>query len=287
MANRAYIVLRRSDLPDNFLEVLDLQPNTSQRRFPYETYGQTLYLSQFLLDGVNLAVQLLGAGPITFDGDNYGLSTYLVDNIENSGTVNDPPLTAAEATQIAGLIEADAAAGTILDAATIDAHINTPAGVTGAGLAVGNSSGSVEDILRILSGERYKVDAGATVGDATPTFVPGRRGYFTTGIGRLADVPGPGGRKSTDPVFIVPPATQGPTEDLNHIYVRRLYNTGDLHRSALLGVLAQLKGPTFTFLNPSESYGTGGSAIDLSGTAIPADGVFAAVQIYADDGTII
>ena len=45
-------------------------------------------------------------------------------------------LTDQEVSQIAGLIEADAAAGNPLTAAAIDAHINTPAGVTGAGLAV-------------------------------------------------------------------------------------------------------------------------------------------------------
>lgn len=287
MANRAYIVLRRSDLPDNLLQALDLQPNTSQRRYPYETYGQTLYLSHFLLDGVNNAVTTSGAGPIAIAADTYGLSGYLIDRIENSGAIGTPALTAAEAVQIAGLIEADAAAGTILDAATIDAHINTPAGVLASGLAVGNSSGSVEDILRILSGERYKIEAGAVVEDGANAYVPGAKGYFTTGIGRRADVPGGGGRKSTDPVFIVPAATQGATEDLNHIYLRHVYNTGDLHRSSLLGVLAQLKDPTYSFLNPGETYGAGGSAFDLSGTAIPATGAFPAVQVYAADGTII
>jgi hypothetical protein len=287
MANRAFIVLRRSDLPDNFLEVLDLQPNTSQRRFPYETYGQTLYLSHFLFDGVNNQVTTVGLGPIAIAADTYGLSGYIVDRIENSGAAGTPSIAAVDAWTISILIEADAAAGNPLTAAVIDAHINTPAAVLASGLGVGNSSGSVEDILRILSGERYKIEAGAVVEDGANAYVPGAKGFFTTGIGRRADVPGGGGRKSTDPVFIVPAATQGATEDLNHIYLRRIYNTGDLHRSALLGVLAELKDPTYTFLNASETYGAGGSAVDLSGTVIPATGVAAAVQVYADDGTII
>jgi hypothetical protein len=290
MANRAYIVLRRSDLPDNFLEVLDLKPNTSQRRFPYETYGQTLYLSHFLIDGVNVPPVTVGVGPIYIDGDSYGLSSYCIDRIEYT-TAAGRALTggaAGEAAAVAAAFETLAANGAVLDAAALNAAV---VGVLGAGNDLtgiaGTSIGTVEEVLQILSGERYKMPDATMVEDAGNLFVNTAGGFFTTGIGRRVDVPGGGGRKSTDPVFIVPPATQGATEDLNHLYLRHIYNTGDLHRSALLGVLAQLKAPTYSFLNTSETYGAGGTAVDLSGTAIPATGQFPAVQVYADDGTII
>jgi hypothetical protein len=288
MADRAYIVLRRSDLPDNFLEVLDLQPNTSQRRFPYETYGQTHYLSHFLFDGVNNAVTTAGAGPIAVAADTYGLSGYLIDRVENTGGVGTPALTAVEAWTISVLIEGDASAGNPLTAAVINTHINTPAGVSLSGLQLGNSSGSVQDILAILAGARYKIAAGAIVEDGANAYVPGAKGFFTTPPNRVQPtITGPGGRKSTDRVIPEVLPVQTPPEDVEHVFLRHIYDTGDLHRSALLGVLSELKAPTYSFLNASETYGAGGTAIDLSGTAIPATGVYPAVQVYDENGNVI
>jgi len=290
---RAYIVLRRNDLEDSLLQALDLVPNTSQRRFPYETYPQTHYLSHYLLDGVNLAVQLTGAGPINFDGDNYGLSTYLADRVENSGTVNDPALTETQAANIAAAIEARASDGDSLLEADINTLINAEAGVTGAGLQVGNSSGSVEEILRLMAGERYKVPDGEALADATPTYIPINPGvtrdggYFVTPPNRVQPLDRPGGRRPTDPIPQADPVQTG-TQDVNYVDLRLIYDTGDLHRSALLGVLAQLKDPTYSFINPNFTYGTGGTALLLDGTtAIGTDGQAAAVQVYKADGTVI
>jgi hypothetical protein len=295
MARRAYIVLRRNDLEDNFLQALDLIPNESQRLPNQQTYGQTHYLSHYLLDGVNNPVTLTGAGPITVTADTYGLSGYLVDRVENSGTVNDPALTVLQATGIASRIEGIASAGTALDATAVDAAINAEAGVTGAGLAVGNSSGSVEEILRMLAGERFLLPAGEVVADATPTYVPINPGvtrdggYFVTAPNvQQPTTTGPGGRKSTDRVLPEVLPVQTPPEDVNFVFLRHIYDTGDLHRSALLGVLSELKDPTFSFINSSFTYGTGGTALLLDGTtAIGTDGQAAAVQVYAADGTVI
>jgi len=295
---RAYIVLLREDLPDNFLQTLDLVPNTSQRSFPYTPDGQTHYESFFLLDGVNLAVALTGAGPITVVGDNYGLSSYLVDRIENSGAVGTPALTSAEAVQISGLIEADAAAGNALTAAVIDTHINTPAGVLASGLAVGNSTGTVEEIMRILSGERYKLPANTVVEDGANAYVPGIKGYFVT----HPNVEGPGsvrnqygavrGRNpfTSGPVVPLTPPVQTGTEDTNFNNIRQIFDTGDLHRSAGSGALAEMKAATFTFINSDYTYNTGVAATDavtLAGTNIPAGGQAPAVAVYAADGTVI
>jgi len=287
MATRAYIVLLRNDLPDNLLEVLDLIPNTSQRRFPYETYGQTHYLSYYLLDGVNNAVTTAGAGPITIAADTYGLSGYLIDRIENTGTLGTPALTAAEAVTIAGLIEADAAGGNPLTAPVIDAHI-VAATVAGNGLALGNSTGTVEEILRILAGERYKIAAGVVVEDGANAYVPGIKGFFTTPPNRVQPTTtGPGGRKSTDRVLPEVAPIQTPPEDVQHVFLRRIYDTGDLHRSALLGDLAELKDPNYSFLNAAFTYGAGGTALSLSGAFIGAGGGWQAVQVYDENGNVI
>jgi hypothetical protein len=297
MANRAYIVLRRNDLDDNFLQALDLIPNSSQGNpsRTYEPNGQTHYISHFLLDGVNTGVVLDAGPPVLFDGDAYGLSAYLADRIENSGTVNDPPLTQAHARGIAARIEALASDGDSLTETDIDAAINAEAGVTGAGLAVGNSTGSVEDILRILSGERYKVPDGETISDGTPTYIavdPGVTrdgGYFVTRPSVLQPLSNPGGRNPfTTPALLQAAPVQTGTQDENFVDLLHVYNTGDLHRSALLGALSEMKATTFTFINSNFTYGTGGTALALdNATEIPESGQAPAVVVYAADGTVI
>lgn len=359
MANRAFIVLRRNDLDENFLQALDLIPNESQRLPNQETYGQTCYLSHYLLDGVNNAVTTTGAGPILVAADTYGLSGYLIDHVEGLGVApNLAALTAAEAVAASQAIEAEAAAGNPLTLADMDAAIagalsvtNTMAaadtlaaadnqpddyyngwtveitGGTGAGqtrtildyvnatdvitpdvafapatdatsvyvltppvgLTAGNSTGSVEDILRILAGERWKIPAGSQVEDAGNLFDPTVRGFFVTAPNRVQPVTtGPGGRKSTDRVLPEVAPVQTGTQDVNFVWLRHLYDAGDLHRSALLGALSKMKVATFTFLNSRFTYGAGGTALLLDGTTvIGTNGQAAAVQVYAADGTVI
>jgi len=285
---RAYIVLIRNDLADNFLEVLDLVPNTSQRSFPYTSGPQTGYLSHYLLDGVNGAVVTTGAGPILIDGDVYGLSAYLIDHVENSGAGGDPALTAAEAIAISGALEARAAAGSSLTLADINTEINVPAGVSGSDLdgTLGNSTGSVEEILRILAGERYKMPDGTQVEDGANAFDPTVGGYFVTTPNIQPTLSKPGGRAPGSHIPTTAP-TQTGTQDVNFVNIREIYDTGDLHRSALLGNLAELKAATFAFINPEFTYGAAGTAATLGTTAIGTTGAAAAVVVYDASGNVI
>ena len=103
---RAYIVVARNDVPDNLLQTLDIWPNTSQRNAAVDPAGQTHYNSFFLLDGVNAPVALAAPAPnITVNGDTYGLSAYLVDNVLADFGGADRALTAAEAIAVAARIE--------------------------------------------------------------------------------------------------------------------------------------------------------------------------------------
>lgn len=359
MAKRAYIVLRRNDLGKNFLQALDLKPNTSQRSFPYEPPGQTAYLSHYLYDGVNNDVTTVGAGPITVAADTYGLSGYLIDRVEGLGAPGSrSSLTFLQVEAAVKAIAADAGNGNPLTLTDLDADIagsmsvsNTMAAantlnaadnqaddyytdwtveiiggagigqkrtVTGyvhatdvitpdvafspatdgtsvyllnppVGLETGNSIGSVEDVLRILSGERWKIEAGSQVETVTGHFDDTARGYFVTAPNRVQPITsGPGGRKSTDRVFPDALPVQTGTQDVNFVPLRHIYNTGDLHRSALLGALAKVKDSNFTFVNSSFTYGTGGTALLLDAvTSIGTNGQAAAVQVYAADGTVI
>jgi len=284
MANRAYIVLRRNDLEDNYLQALDLIPNESLRVPNQEPYGQTHYLTNYLLDGVNNPV-VSAAGVIV--ANTYGLSGYLKANIEDQAAL--AALTDAQAQGASVAIEALASAGSPLTAAAINAAIQAQPGVNvGTTLTAGNSTGSVEEILQILAGERYKVPAGAVV-ELAALFQAGT-GFFVTAPNLVPTLTtGPGGKKSTQPVLLQTPPTQTGTEDVHFVNLRHIYNAGDLHRSALLGVLAKLKASTFTFLNGRFTYGTvpPGTALTMAGANIGLNGQAPAVAIYAKDGTTI
>jgi hypothetical protein len=170
-----YICKIREDIPAGVLQILDLDPNTSQKNLVYDPTGQTLYVS---FRPQNDTVATTGAGPILTSAAYSGLAAYLIDNIENSGTAGTPALTATQANNIAAAIIADMDAGNALTSTAIDALINAEAGVTGAGLQVGNSTGGVGDVLLILAGEVYTLPAGAQVEDGANAFDLPRKGAF-------------------------------------------------------------------------------------------------------------
>ena len=308
---RAYIVLARNDLDDNLLQVLDLKPNAtpSKGSVIYGGSPQGGYQSFYLLDGVNAAVATqAGAGggaSLDIDGDTYGLSAYLIDRVDDTG--GNEKLPAAEAVTISGLIEAAASAGTALTLALINVAINTPAGVAGSDLdgTLGNSTGTVEEVLRILAGERFKMTDNAQVRTAAGIFDVTQRGFFVTHPnvelagsvnGTYGDVRG---RASTSPMPMIRPgeprtaAVQTGTQDVNFNNVRQTVDTGDLHLSATDGVLADLKSATFTWLNPGNAYTATAvtvvrpRATTLAAANIPATGVFRAITIYDASGNVI
>ena len=304
---RAYIVLARNDLEDNLLQVLDLKPNSSQflPSQDGQNSGQTGYQTFYLLDGINAAVVTqAGAGggaSIDVDGDTYGLSAYLIDHVEDTGA--NQALTAVMAVAISASIEAAAAAGTALTLVDINAMI-VAAGAAGSDLdgTLGNSTGTVEEVLRILAGERYLVPDLSQVQVNAGTFDATVSGYFVTrpNVENPASVDGTygpvRGRKSTSPLPYIRPGevragqvpVQTGTQDVNFNNVRIVVDTGDLHLSAQSGVLADLKVATFAFLNPVFTYGGGANpAQDLSVTNIPATGVARAVTIYDVSGNVI
>jgi len=210
MAN--FICMIRTDIPAGVLQVLDLKPNTSQRSLVYDPPGQTTYVSN---RAQNDTVTTTGAGPILTGPALSGLAAYLIDRVENSGAGGDPALTAVEAGEIAVALIARMDAGSTMLLADINVEINVPAGVSGSDLdgSLGNSTGTVEEVLRILAGEVYTVPAGSTVEDGGNLFAPGISGAFA------------------DPA--------------NKITIEQ---TGSFELSRNQGVLSALKAGTFTYL---------------------------------------
>jgi hypothetical protein len=203
----------RTDIPDGTLQVLDLQPNTSQRNSIYDPAGQTKYVS---FRPQNDTLSLTGVGTITSVGETKGLAAYLVDHIENTNAANIA-LTAVQANAIAddiisNLLDAAAAA----EESDINTEIqNTTGGAVGIGN--GNSTATLEDILRILSGDEYVLPAGSTVQDAG-AFETDQAGSFSNGgVGR----------------------------------VRHTYDTGALNISVASGDLATFTSATFNYLGTS------------------------------------
>lgn len=258
---RAYPVLARNDLPDNLLQFVDVRPNTSQANVPFEGVGNTGYLTHWFQNDA-VVVTDIGAGVIQTNADYHGLMAYLIDNVENVGG-GDIILTPAEAVAIANVLLARVAASQDLDLAAINIAINTPATVTNSDLngvvANSDSTGSVADVLAILSGEVYLLPGGTTISGAGGAFLAGAtpQGYFLS----------PG--------------------DTGYRHFRPYLWTGSLNLSCLSGQISKLNNAAYRFLNPSFTYGAGGTAQTIAGVAVPATGAGRAVVMYLNDGTAL
>lgn len=304
---RAYICLLRNDLQENLFQgTLDLIPNTSQRNATTTGPGQTGYLS-FSPQNDTPVLADLGAGVFAPTATVFGLTAYLMDVVENT-TGPNLALTAVQAGNIATAILAAMDAGTPLTAAALNLLVVAELGggndLTG---TAGASFGTVADVLLILSGATFRISANAPISAAANAFPPAARaGAFTTAPNLIrAFTSGPGGRPiQTAPVVpvddidqteVTPARNMGAgvalntpaTAELTHRELRTIVDTSSLHASILLGRMAHLVDPAFTWLNPSYTYGTGGTAVDVTGTAVPATGVKQAIIVYKADGTVI
>ena len=76
-----YICLARGDVPDGILQVLDLQPNSSQRIPAKDAEGETRYVNRALTASTTL--NSLGTLQVSHLD---GLAAYLIDNVEIGGT---------------------------------------------------------------------------------------------------------------------------------------------------------------------------------------------------------
>lgn len=306
---RAYIVLVRNDLADNFLQVLDLKPHSSQflPSTDGQDGGQTGYSTWFAGDAAintNALDQAGAAGGASIDanGTLYGLAAYLMSAVEDQ--VTGAAITDTVANAARNSIFAKLSDGLPLTAAAIASSL-TANGVANAGagtsLTAGDSTGSVEEVLRILAGEVFRVADDTQVTTAGGTYHPAGKGSFVTAA--LVESPSMvtgtygavRGRKFNSPLPFLRPgetrAGQAPvqtgTHDVLHRNVRIIVDTGELQLSALSGALEALKSSTYSFLNPEFTYGGAGTALLLDGTHIPATGIAPAVVVYDNAGNVI
>lgn len=175
MASLNYICVRRADIPDGSLQVLDLWPNESQRNYIYDPRGQTKYLSRADTSAVRTVAG--GGGAILAAVELTGLAAYFIDHVEVGAA--GPAMTASEADTAAAAVLAIVDAGTACDLAAIDGALNGAA--AGASLTGNTSTGSVAEVLKVLSGGVYTVPAGSVLDTDGSTFNTAVSGAFDDG----------------------------------------------------------------------------------------------------------
>ena len=151
-----YIVLKRDDIPNATLQVLDLAPNESQRNVPYEPFGQTKYVNAL----VNELVFVSGTDPIVVDLKTSGLAAWFLANVADGGGAS---LTKAEAEANAAAVIALLNFGDLGSAAGVLDLTAVNAAVTGTLVAA-----DLRRMLEVLSGRTFTIPAGVQV-DASTT----------------------------------------------------------------------------------------------------------------------
>ena len=312
MTNRIYIVPRRNDLVGVGLSLTDLKPNAGQKSSVYDGQHQNVYLAESMdpagatvVNGVsyvsgskNTTLTANAVADDTTGGGNdvnamaatsFGLASYIKDRVHRAGiaVLANGEMTFAECNAVAALIVADALAGVTLNLARINVHLAATVANTDLDGAGGNSVsfGSVEDILRILSGEVYRLPQ--------LTIIESAAGAFQTLAQRAVFV------AAQTPAMI---AAQGQfaasggflsASDVGYVARPQLVRTGALNASLLSGVLSHYKG-AMAILNTNNYAYTAGEvtawkprAQDIGGTAIPTTGLSAPVTVYLNDGTVL
>lgn len=311
MATRIYIVSRRNDLVGVGIALTDLKPNAGQKNSVYDGQHQNVYVQESLdargTPVVNGIVYVSGplnssmtangvADDTTGGGDdvtamqatNYGLAAYLKDRVHRAGEAgaNNGELAFAECNTVADLITADVEAGVTLDLARINVHLAATVAQTGL-VAVGTSKsfGTVEDIMRILSGEVYRLPA--------LTIIENVAGQFRSLAERAAIV-------AAQTAVMV--AAQGQffasgdylaATDVGYRARPLLAHTGAVNASVLNGVLSHLKG-NMTVLNTTAfAYNAADvkawkpRAVNANGVAIAVTGIHPAVAVYDSIGNVL
>ena len=173
MPTQVYVVARRKEVQNGSVMVTDLFPNKSQLNPTIDPSGQSpLYIKTPILGKkVTLSTPVAGTVNVRFKAE--GLVPFLIKNVQHGG---GGALSLAEATAAADAIMLAVRAGTVLNEAAINTILATATGNNAATVLDDGAGGStsvatVEDILRILSGETYEVTENTSVQVAN-VFVP-------------------------------------------------------------------------------------------------------------------
>jgi hypothetical protein len=298
MANRIFIIPRRTDFPGMNIAVWDLWPNNPQKNNELDGEGQTCYLGSCLdlpgatvrngdaymsgstntlmIQNIDAAVAMdttgLGNDVTATSTACFGLSAYLRERVKDG--VGKTPLSIANAMRMANAIRTAAEAGGALTVAAIDVLLGAIR--LGTALNTNGSFGTVEDVLRILSGEVYRSPRYVILADNKVNFwLPLAHRNFLV----AAQLTGTTGLTFS--------SHGGFLTSLEAGYRGRpvLARTGHANLSMADGTLHAYS-HAMTFLNPSFAYAAADvtadrpRASDIAGNAIPATGVHFGVRGY-------
>lgn len=277
--SHAYVIPVRTDCPGAGLQVLDLVPNTSQKNSIYDGPGQTFYLhgadcpyttvvnGDAYVSGSRMTVLDTTADDATVQdttggGNNvratahaqFGLAAYLRERVQPGGlglaTADRMAPSDAQTLAVAimsrvwnGLDIALADINTVLCTGAFGGTASTD--LTGTGTS--RSFGTVEDILRILSGEvyetpRYTIITNIVGGPAYQFQTLAQRNVFVA-----AQVTATTGKTFVSTGHFLTRSEAG------FVDIAQIALTGEVLASAGAGYLSKGKGAC-TFKNPSFAY---------------------------------
>jgi hypothetical protein len=311
MANRIYIIPRRNDLAGVGLNLNDLKPNAGQKNNIYDGEHQNVYvaepLDQFGTTTVDGLVYVSGSKNTTLTADavaddttgsgndvtamqatTFGLAAYLKDRVHRAGiaAADNGEFAFGECNSAALLIIADVEAGVSLTLARINAHLATTVAQTDLTGASGDSKsfGSVVDILRILSGEVYRLPKLSIIENVAGQFRSlAERQVFVAA--QTAAMIAAQGQFYASGSFL-------DADDVGYQARPTMVETSAVNLSLASGVLAAYKG-NITVLNPDFAYSAGAvtawrpRARDIAGNAIATKGLHQVLAVYNGDGEVL
>jgi len=310
MANRIYIVPRRNDLEGMLISLGDLHPNAGQKNSIYQGAHQNVYMvegldplaatvvssTSWVSGSRNTTLAADAVADDTTGGGNdvtamaattFGLAAYIKDRVQDGGTASAvaPQMPWADCNAIAQAIMTSAMAGGAMTLAGINTIILlTAVNSNLAGAGISRSFGTVDDILRILSGEVYTLPE--------LTIIENVLGQFQTLAQRTV---------FTDAQTVAFITAQGQFEASGDFlaadaagYRARasLVRTGSANISLASGKLAAYTtNTTMVVLNPVYAYTAAAvtaiktRATLLDTTAVPEAGTGILCHVYLNDGT--
>ena len=303
MATRAFVIPVRNDLDGMGAQFTDVRPNSSGRNLIYDGDGQTGYLKHSLdpkgltvvsgrayVSGSTNTVPIsaLAAVVTAAPGNDanattvtdFGLRAYLRDRVQ-SGGAGGGAFSVADSNTAANALEARLVAGDDLTLAAINVVLN--AVVAGSELTVAGGSksfGTVEEIIRIMSGEVYRVPLNTIITDDAGPDV-----FLTlaerTALVTAADVPA---LWTAAGAFLT-------ADDAGYRNVRIVALSSDIKSSAAEGMLFGFS-QAMSFRNPAFYYGIPGTNSSLpraqtsAGVNVPATGVAQGLWVYDSAGNV-
>jgi hypothetical protein len=128
----------------------------------------------------------------------------------------------------------------------------------------------VQELLRILAGEVYRVSSGAALSNGGGVFHGAKVGAFVTAPNIVKNLGlGPDNVSAAYGLPVIPTTApvQTGTQDVNFHRIRPIQDTGELAMSVATGVLSDLVSASFPFRNPSYVYTPNTSTITCGSLA--------------------